>query len=284
MTGDEGPPATAGFPMWALLTALLVSPGQAGSQDIPAGEVAADAAFSSPRFMPDALQTDGLRAQILPHDHTTLATELAARIVTIHVPEGGRFKRGDRLVSLDCDIQKAQLAKARATLVAAEKVSSVNAKLAKMKSMGALEAVTSAAEAAKAQADVRLMAATVKKCTLTAPFSGRVAEQKAREHQYLQAGQPILDIHDDSHLEVEFIVPSRWLSWIRPGIAFILHLDETGRPHSARLTRVGARVDALSQSIKITGELTGPVEELLPGMSGRVEIHPPAGPESPPPP
>ncbi|MBF0145556.1 MAG: efflux RND transporter periplasmic adaptor subunit [Magnetococcales bacterium] len=239
---------------------------------------AASADIGSPPgrpFQPTALRSESLRGQILPRDHTTLATELPARILRIHVAEGGRFKAGETLVTLDCGIQQAQLRKARAARTAAEKIASVNAKLAEMNSMGTLEVATSAAEAAKARAEESLWAATVDKCSLAAPFPGRVAEQKGREHQYLQAGQPVLDILDDSRLEVEFIAPSSWLSWIKPGLEFVLHADETGMEHPARIIRLGARVDPVSQSIKITGQLTGGTDGLLVGMSGRIAITPP---------
>ncbi|MEO5378206.1 MAG: efflux RND transporter periplasmic adaptor subunit [Magnetococcus sp. DMHC-6] len=232
-------------------------------------------AMTGPSNLPVSLQDGSLRALIQPKNYTTLANELPARIDRIHVSEGGRFKAGVVLISLDCAIQKAQLEKARAALTSAEKVASVSAKLAEMKAMGGLETVTSAAEAAKARAEVTLMSATVAKCSLTAPFSGRVAEQKAREHQYLQAGQPILDILDDSHLEIEFIVPSRWLTWIKPGIPFILHVEETGLAQPAKVTRIGARVDAVSQTVKVTGEFIKEIPGLLAGMSGRVEINSP---------
>ncbi|MEO5364578.1 MAG: efflux RND transporter periplasmic adaptor subunit [Magnetococcus sp. DMHC-8] len=251
----------------------LLCPPLAGQAAAPARPAEVTSAFS-----PTALHATRLRAQILPRQYTTLANELPARVDRVHLPEGGRFKAGESLISLDCAIQKAQLDKARATLVAAEKVSSVHARLAEMKSMGGLEAVTSAAEAAKARAEVTLMQTTVAKCTVTAPFAGRVAEQKVREHQYLQAGQPLLDILDDSHLEIEFIAPSRWLVWLTPHLPFHLHVDETGKSHPARVIRIGARVDPVSQSVKVTGEFTQPSPELLAGMSGQVEITPPASP------
>ncbi|MBF0602782.1 MAG: efflux RND transporter periplasmic adaptor subunit [Nitrospirae bacterium] len=233
-------------------------------------------------FQPSALRAESLRGQILPRNYTTLATELPARILQIRVPEGGQFKAGDVLIRLDCSLQQAQLQKARAARSAAEKIAAVNARLAEMKSMGNLEVATSVAEAAKARAEESLWDATVSKCLLVAPFSGRVAEQKAREHQYLQAGQPILDILDDSRLEVEFIAPSRWLAWIKPGLGFVLRGDETGHDHAAKVIRIGARVDSVSQSIKITGEFVGDTEGLLAGMSGRVILDVPAGAIPPP--
>lgn len=251
--------------VWGLLCPVLGGAAPSGDPAVPPASMS-----------PSALQAANLRAQILPKQFTTLSNELPARIEKIYVAEGGRFKAGETLITLDCTLQRAQQEKARAALTAAEKLSSVNAKLAEMKTLGGLEVVTSAAEAAKARAELSLMTATVSKCTITAPFAGRVAEQKAREFQYLQAGQPILDILDDSRLEIEFIAPSVWLKWLKTDLLFTLRVDETQKNHPARILRVGARVDPVSQSVKVTGTFTQPSAELLAGMSGQVEIIPPA--------
>jgi hypothetical protein len=42
------------------------------------------------------------------------------------------------------------------------------------------------------------------------------------------------------------------------------------------VTRLGGRVDPVSQSIKVIGEITGPVIGLMAGMSGQVTMNPPA--------
>jgi multidrug resistance efflux pump len=113
------------------------------------------------------------------------------------------------------------------------------------------------------------------KCSIPAPFSGRVAEQKVREQQYAQPGQPLLEIIDDSVLELEFIVPSRWLAWLKPGYAFKVGIDEVGKTFPARVQRIGARVDPVSQSVKLTATIDGHFPELIAGMSGRVTMAPP---------
>ena len=109
-----------------------------------------------------------------------------------------------------------------------------------------------------------------------APFAGRVAEQRVREQQYVQAGQPLLDILDDSVLELEFLVPSVWLRWVKPGGAFEVQIDETRKTYPARFTRLGARVDPVSQSVKAVAAIHGRFPELMAGMSGRVLITPPS--------
>jgi membrane fusion protein, multidrug efflux system len=144
-----------------------------------------------------------------------------------------------------------------------------------MRSLSGLELEVSAAEIDKAKADLAVAEATQSKCTVAAPFSGIVVEQKAREAQYTTPGQPLLEILDDRALELEFIVPSAWLRWLKPGFAFSVAVDETGKTHRAHVALLGGKVDPVSESIKITATVDGDVRDLVPGMSGRVLIAPP---------
>ncbi|HEX2829701.1 MAG TPA: efflux RND transporter periplasmic adaptor subunit [Burkholderiales bacterium] len=250
---------------------VFVSLGLAAGAAVAAGD--AERAAGAPAAA--ALDAREIRAQLTPRRYTTLAAEIGAKVNRIPVPEGGRFSAGDTLVSFDCTMQQAQLDKARATLVAAEKVWSANKRLRELNSVGAVELDVSAAEAEKARAEVASGQAVMSKCAAHAPFAGRVAEQKVREQQYVQPGQALLEILDDSELELEFIVPSRWLAWVKPGHAFRVSIDETGKTYPARVRRIGARVDPVSQSIKLSAVVDGRFSELVAGMSGRVLMAPP---------
>jgi RND family efflux transporter MFP subunit len=216
-----------------------------------------------------------LRAQLSPRRFTTLSSELAAKIEKIAVREGERFTQGQTLVALDCAIQRAQLERAHSVAASAEKIHATNQRLSELNSVSSLEIEAANMEEARAKGDLQVITATVSKCTITAPFNGRVTEQKAREQQFLQAGQPVLDILDDSTLEIEFIVSSRWLAWLKPGQGFTIQIDETGKSYPAKVTRLGAKVDAVSQSVKVIGEITGGFPELMAGMSGKVLLAPP---------
>jgi membrane fusion protein, multidrug efflux system len=222
-----------------------------------------------------ALDREPLRAQLSPRDYTTLAAEISAKVSRIAAREGQAFRAGQILVTLDCSLEEAQRAKVRAELGAAEKIHAANVRLAQLNSVGQLELETSAAQLDKARAELKYVEGTLAKCTVVAPFNGRVAEQKAREQQFVQAGQPLLDILDDSALELEFIVPSKWLLWLKVGQGLQVAIDETARTYPARITRLGARVDPVSQSIKAVAVINGKFNELIAGMSGHLLITPP---------
>jgi len=216
-----------------------------------------------------------IRAQLSPRDFTTLAAEIGAKVERVAVREGERFSKGQVLIAFDCSVQRAQLDEARAALGAADKTVVVNRRLFELQTIGKLETEVSEAEADKARAKVHAMAATAGKCAVGAPFDGRVVEQKVRSQQYVQPGQALLDILDDSVLELDFVIPSKWLVWLKPGHSFQVAIDETGKAYPVKLTRVGARIDPVSQTVKVTGAIGGRFPELTAGMSGKVLLTPP---------
>ncbi len=259
--------------LFAASIALAIA-GQAGAQtQMPATSAVPTAAAPAK----SALERQEIRAQLLPRRYTTIAAEIGAKVKRLPVPEGGAFRAGQALVSFDCSLQQAQLQKAQAELSGAEQTHKTNLRLAELNSVGQLELDLSKAAQGKAKAEVGANQAMLSKCNIAAPYSGRVAEQKVREQQYVQPGQALLDIIDDSVLELEFLVPSAWLGWLRVGSSFQVEIDETHKSYPAKFIRIGARVDPVSQSIKVAAAISGRFPELIAGMSGRVKVTPPAG-------
>jgi RND family efflux transporter MFP subunit len=227
------------------------------------------------------LERQEIRAQLMPRRFTTVAAEIGAKIQRLPVAEGGSFKAGQLLASFDCSMQQALARKARAELEAAEQTARANNRLAELNSIGKLEVDLARSAVNKAAAELNAQQAVLAKCSITAPFAGRVAEQKVREQQYVQPGQALLDILDDSVLELEFLVPSSWLSWLRVKQSFQVEIDETGKSYPARFLRIGARVDPVSQSVKVAAAIDGRFPDLIAGMSGRVRVTPPAATPAP---
>lgn len=261
---------------WAVLPAWSAEPPR------PAAPLPQTQAASAPAAQPAAMAkpaTDRqeIRAQLSPRRFTTLAAEIGAKVSRLPLAEGEAFKQGQTLLAFDCSIQAAQLNKARAALAAADRTYSANKRLAELGSVGKVELDVSEAEVAKNRAEVAAVGAVLGKCSVGAPFAGRVAEQKVREQQYVQPGQPLLEIIDDSVLELEFIAPSRWLAWLKSGTGFQVKIDETNKTYPAKVLRIGARVDPVSQSIKIAAAIDGKFPELIAGMSGKVLLAPPPG-------
>jgi membrane fusion protein, multidrug efflux system len=217
-----------------------------------------------------------VRAQLVPLRYTTLSAELHAKVLTLRVPETVRFAAGDLLVELDASLPATHLERARAELRAARASLSAHEELHRLNAVGALELEQGRAAVQRAEAELASTEVLLARTRIVAPYAGVVAERHVRELQHVQPGQPLLDILDETALELEFIVPSTWLSRFAIGHPLVIHLDETGRDYPAVLTRLGVRVDAVSQTVKAAGLITGQFPELVAGMSGRLRPVDPA--------
>jgi len=215
-----------------------------------------------------------IRAQVSPQRHTILSSQLAGQVTELALREGDRFKEGQVLVALDCDVHQARLDRAKAAQDAAQRKLEVAGRLDQLSSISRLEVDDAASQVAMLKAETALSSTMVDRCRIRAPFAGRVAAKHVQRWQYVAEGDQLLEILDDKDLELEMIVPSRWLTWLEPGLSFRFRIDELGRDFQAEVTRLGARIDPVSQSVKIFGRIVGAADGLLPGMSGTVTIAP----------
>ena len=213
-----------------------------------------------------------LRAQLKARQSTMIASEINARISQLKLHDGERFSAGQVLVGFHCTLEEAQLSKSQATLGKKIKTYEVNQQLETRRSIGALELAVSKAEAEEARADVRIAQAMVDRCVIHAPFSGKVSEVIARPYQSVRPGDPLLEILDDKDLEVEFMASSRSMPNLAPGKRFRVTLDEVAKSYQAEITRIGGKVDPVSQTVKVYGRIIDKADELLPGMSGAIEF------------
>jgi membrane fusion protein, multidrug efflux system len=216
-----------------------------------------------------------VRAQLTARNSAAVAAEIGAKVRRLHVTEGGSFEKGAPLVSFDDSLQQSQVARAEAVLTAAQRTLAINQRLHRLNSIGQIELDLSETEVVKAQAELAYSKAMLAKCTLAAPFSGRVAELRIHEQEFAQPGQTLLEIIDDATPEVDFIAPSKWLSWLRIGQPLEISVEETGTAYTARVERIGARVDPISQSVKVVAIVTQSSPELMAGMSGTIRMAPP---------
>lgn len=224
--------------------------------------------------MAGAANAPEIRAQIRARQHATLSAEMAGKIVELPLRDGENFKKGDRLVGFDCSAQRARQEQAAAAVQAASRKREVSAKLNQLNSISQLEVATAESAETQAKAELALAGVLVQRCVITAPYDGRVADVQVQRYAFAAEGAPLLSIYDNSQYDIEMIVPSSWLSWLKPGISFRVRIEETGGDHAAEITRLSGAVDPVSQSVRVYGRIKGPIENLRPGMSGSALLSP----------
>jgi RND family efflux transporter MFP subunit len=213
-----------------------------------------------------------MRGVVKAARQAVLYAQVQGRVSEVPFKEGQRFKKGSTLVLLDCDKYGAELAAAAAEQEAKVKTVENNKELAKLHAISPLEFEISEADAKKAQAAFQIAEINVRSCHITAPFSGRVVGVMVNEHENVFPNDKLLSVLDDSSLEVELVLPSTALSWLKRQTRFTFSVDETRQRYPARVKEIGADVDAASQTVKVTGAFDVLPTGVLSGMSGSAEF------------
>jgi RND family efflux transporter MFP subunit len=211
-----------------------------------------------------------IRGQLRARQFTTLAANLPGKLVSFPVTLGQRLSQGQTIAVFDCQMEKAEKEVAVAKLSAAQSKLQVNTQLAQYKNVSDLELTLSKADVAVQKAELNRIEAVLSKCVVTSPFAAVVSEKVAQAHQYVKEGDPLVELVDTRNLEVEMVIPSRWLKKLAAGTQFSLQLDEFATPVKAKIDRNVGTIDPVSQTIRVIGVLLNPPAALLPGMSGEV--------------
>ena len=215
---------------------------------------------------------DAVRGIVRAIEQAMISTDLPTRAIKISFQEGERFKAGDTIVEFDCRKQRADLAAAQAQLLEMTLTLDKFRLLQKAQAAGKNETEISQARVAKANAEAEGLKAHLSQCELIAPYDGRVIELSLHTLESPQPGKPYIGIVSDGALEIDIIVPSEWARWLKVGEAFTFTVDETASQHEVTVKRIGASVDAISQTLKVVAGFAVKSDTVLPGMSGTAQF------------
>ena len=210
------------------------------------------------------------RALVVASQEAILSSELAARIENIAVKEMQRFKEGDLLIQFDCSLYEAQKDVVSANANSALIKLKSDEQMLQMRSIGKYELELSISEYEKAKSELRIAELNVERCQIKAPFDGAVEEVVVNTFETIQPQVELMKIIQTDILELEMVVSSEWISWLKIGHPIKVYIDEIQKEFNATISGIGANVDAVSQTIQLKGTITDTSPALLPGMSGRV--------------
>jgi membrane fusion protein, multidrug efflux system len=224
---------------------------------------------AEPRPVADsATKSSAARGIVHALEQASISTELATRVSATHFKEGQAFKKGDRILEFDCRRQRAALAAAEAQQLEMQLTLDKFRLLQRAQSVGKNDLEVAQARVAKATAESDGLRSPLDQCVVLAPFDGRIVELSLQKYEAAQPGKPFLAIASTGSPEIDLIVPSAWARWIKAGVPFQFFVDELGIAFDAEVTRIGAAVDPISQTIKLAAVFKRDESGVLPGMSG----------------
>jgi RND family efflux transporter MFP subunit len=228
----------------------------------------------APPALPEATKSGGQRDDgeipvlVRAGEDTTLSSQMAGKIQRVHVGLGDSVRAGAKLIEFDCSEQRAQQQAAEAEHRAARETHLSRLRLQALGAAGELDVTLAAAAVEKARGQLALRESLTAYCTVQAPFSGKIARLRVKVAESVPTGYVLLDLVNPASLRAQLFVPAAWVTWLKPNAPFEVRFRESGQVYKARITKLNARVEGVSQQLEVEARFEGAGAGLLPGMVG----------------
>jgi len=255
-----------------LLLAASANVAWAQTTEIQTRPVTAQVETTTTQTEPTTSESSVLRGILVPEKDIKMSSPFEALVRKVHVQAGQRVRRGQKLVSFDCDVIRSELVSAEARLAQRRLSHATNEKLYNATALSKTEFELSQSRIAESEAEVNTASLRLRSCDLTAPFSGIVSDVSVREFAHVVTGEPLLVLLDDSSLDLVVHVPSDWLRNKLVGKRLKVTVQETGDVHEAKIKQIWPAVDANSRTVKVSARLQGRHPQLFSGMTADAEL------------
>jgi RND family efflux transporter MFP subunit len=244
-----------------------------------AGDVAPRTAVASYMDIERVMAAEGVIEAVR---QSTLASQVAGRIVSLPVRAGDRVRAGQVLVQIDArSASLAEAARRSEVSEAAAHLANARAKLARSEqlferrfvSQAALdqaraEYLAAQARNAAAMANAGEAATSTSLATISAPFAGVVAAIDVEVGDMALPGRPLVTIFDPSELRVTAILPQAVLADVQLDAAISVEIPALSRSIVARGATVLPLADTRTHTTRVRLALPR-TEGILPGQYAR---------------
>jgi RND family efflux transporter MFP subunit len=218
----------------------------------------------------ETLEVEGV---LVPQKTTVISSSRDGKIRDIFVDNGDVFRKNDILLAYDCQDLNAEIEAIKALESLTKEKVAKGAELFKLDIISGLEQRELEVEQMQTQAKNSILSAQLEACVIRASYNGRVVKRLANPEEYTRTDRVLMQVASRDPLEVEFIVPSKWLRYLDVGAPVEISVAETDQVYQARIKQIFGEVDPVSQSIQMSAGLLSYDDPLLPGMSGVVKMN-----------
>ncbi len=223
----------------------------------------------------DLSRTVRLSAPVEPMRTIRLAARTDGVMTDVLVEEGDRVEAGEVLANIDVREQRAELARARATLSEKEANFERMEQLRERDYVDAAQYETARAELEIARSDLELWQTRVDFGTVTSTIDGTVVERYIEPGEAISRHEPLFAIADLSSLVARLGVSELDVGSLRVGDSVVVQVDavDGGNPVGGVIRRIFPAADETSRLITVEVELPDALElGLRPGFLARARL------------
>lgn len=202
-----------------------------------------------------------------------LSSTITETISEVRFDDGQRVKRGDILVTMTNREQLAQLDEARA---AVEEAGRQHRRVEELVSKGTESQALldqRRREIDVAEARLRAVQSRLQDRIIKAPFDGVVGLRQVSVGTLLTPGTPIVTLHDDSVMKLDFTVPETLLARVQPGLEIVAQSRAfSDKSFTGIVDSIDNQIDPVTRAFRVRALIPNPEHLLRPGMLMQVEL------------
>lgn len=204
---------------------------------------------------------------------TDVTTEVPGIVNALPFTSGATVEKGDLILELDADRERAELKRLQAQAELAEITRTRREKLFKLESISRADLDEARSQANVAAAAVDQQRALLAQKRITAPFAGTLGIRRVSVGQYLEPGTAIVSLQSLDPIELRFALPEQALARVQTGHPVEITVDgHDARTFRGEITALEARVTAATRNFDVQAIIQNPDKVLRPGQFARVRV------------
>jgi membrane fusion protein (multidrug efflux system) len=217
-------------------------------------------------------QTIIISGTLKPFEETVLMPEVPGRVVDINLTEGGFTKKGTLLVKLfDGDLQ-AQLKKSQAQLQLEQQTENRQSELMKVNGISQLDLDQTILQINSIKADIEVLKVQINKTEVRAPFDGTIGLRNISIGAQVTTATALATIRDVRHLKLDFSVPGKYSSTIKPGFKVQFSVRGDDKKYDATVMATEQGIESDTRNLNLRAIVQSDVSSLTPGEFADVEL------------
>ncbi|NVO08435.1 MAG: efflux RND transporter periplasmic adaptor subunit [Bacteroidales bacterium] len=240
------------------------SKGQSGR-----GQIKVDAIITKPTLLTNQITISG---SLLALEEVALMSEMAGRVVQINLPEGKLVRKGTLLVQLYNDDLLANLKKLQAQLDVQEKIYQRQSDLLKVDGISQSDFDQTSLDVNTIKAGIEVQQTLIRKSQILAPFDGIIGLRNISVGAQISPSTQIATIRMEDKLKLDFSVPEKYSSEIKPGLNVKFTVYGKDTEYDATVIATEGGIDATTRNIKVRALVNSKSEELVPGAFTNVQL------------
>lgn len=226
-----------------------------------------DVIIAVPQKITESIEVPG---SLIASETTEIHPEVSGRLTMLNVREGAYVSQGSVIAKLyDADLQ-AQLKKLQAQLSIANQTASRLSQLLNIQGISRQDYDMAVLNANNIRADIDIVRTNISRTVVRAPFSGKLGLKEISVGAYVTPQTIITIIRKISVLRLDFTIPEKYISEVKPGTTVFFTVAGSDVRHAAKVMATESGITENSRSLNIRSTVIGNDASLVPGAFANV--------------